>query len=209
MDYVAEYENQPKEEEETIAPAYETMSPDLEIEELLKSSQKLLNSVQKTLDASKGEEVTEKSHKSSSSVLNTNQKIPEACVRQWAKELIVAINCLHERNIILGHLGADNLLLGKSGQLLLTYYHYRNYSKAIPKCRYSEEAFLAVGAVDRAVGPELDWYYVGIVLYELLLGCRFTDFHPGGVWYYFDLQYPEDVQLSGVALKLLRGVSCS
>lgn len=206
MDYVDGYENQSRVEttvDETIAPAYDTMGAYLDIEELLVSSQKLLNSVQKTLNESKGvAEPVEKST-SSSSLLNANQKIPEACVRQWAKELVVAVNGLHERNIVLGHLGADNLLLGKSGQLLLTYFYYRNYSKAIPKQSYSEETFLNGGAS----GPESDWYYVGLVLYELLTGCRFNDFHPGGMWYYFDLQYPEDVQLSRVALSFLRGVS--
>lgn len=205
-----------EEAEEVTAPAFDTMTMDLDIDELLVSSQLLLNSVQRTLDEDTGpfEIVPELDLKTDSTAVEMvenvtesvqpQRRLPEACVRQWAKELIVAVNALHGKNIVLGHLGTENLLLGKNGQLLLTHYHHRDFSKAIAKHSYSKDSY---HAPDRPAGQESDWYNVGVILYELLTGQKFGRYHPGGVWWYFDLQCPSEyVQLSPAAASLIRGV---
>lgn len=43
------------------------------------------------------------------------KKMPEALVRVWLAELIVAVEALHERGIICGDLGLNNVLLGEKG----------------------------------------------------------------------------------------------
>lgn len=227
MDYIASFVPEPppaaetkaKDEESTLdphipirksqseycdeaAPAYESLTSDLDIEELLVSSQKLLHSVQNTLEKTKEQVVEEERPQQAAEERKVEisaenfKRIPEACIRQWAKELIVAVNALHAKQIILGSLGTQNLLLGKSGQLLLTYYHLRDLSHANGGL-----------APDRPIiTQESDWYNVGIVLYELLTGYSFVGAHPGGIWFYFELQFPEGVQLSPVAISLLNGV---
>lgn len=237
MDYIAAYEPIGVEIEEgevssnqdthasvdydDTAPPYETVTSQLDIEELLLSSQRLLNSVQKTLDESNlptqvAEEATIatavdcKAFECSRGIGQAShhhhqRRIPEACVRQWAKELIVAVDALHSKKIMLGHLDAHNLLLGKNGQLLLTYYHYRDYSDAISKHSFTEGSFPM--APDRPPRMESDWYSVGVVLYELLTGHLFIDHHPGR-WCYFDLQFPDSMPpTSAAAASLLQGVS--
>lgn len=216
MDYIASFEPSAAEplEDDAVpvivpeescpgAPAYDTMSPQVDIEELLLSSQLLLNSVQKTLD---GETDTLEISKPSTEVdvLSSRSRcIPEACVRQWAKELIVAVDALHAKNITLGHLSAHNLLLGKNGQLLITYYHFQDFSDAISKHSCTENSFLAP---ERLTSRSSDWYSVGVVLYELLTGHPFQDHHPGR-WCYFELQFPDTVRLTSAATSLLDGVS--
>lgn len=190
------------------APAYDTMSSQVDIEELLVSSQLLLNSVQKTLNEEKdGPAISNPSTDvdlGGASLLSSRSRcIPEPCVRQWAKELIVAVDALHAKNITMGHLSAHNLLLGKNGQLLITYYHFHDFSNAISKHSFTEDSFLAP---ERPTSRSSDWYSVGVVLYELLTGHPFQDHHPGR-WCYFELQYPDTVRLTSAATSLLDGVS--
>lgn len=222
VDYIAEFEANKdgadnsdgycdEQLENAVAPAYESMTEDVNIDELLLSSQLLLKSVQRTLDHSNTEQtnaitaIEDETKESTETKANANRRIPEDCVRQWAKEMIVAVDALHMQHIILGHIDMHNLLLGKSGQLLLTYYSYWNCAKAISKYSYLEDGHLAQ---DRPIGKESDWYSVGVVLYELLTGQRYVDNHPSR-WCYFELQLPDtgESQLTPAAISLLKGVS--
>lgn len=215
MDYIEAYNAK---EEETVqaeeictcepnvaaVPAYESLSPDVDIDELLTSSQKLLDSVQKTLDQTVDMDTKERGPVAKEENICLPCRIPEECVRQFAKELVVAVDALHSRDIILGHLATRNLLLGKGGQLLLTYYHHRNYSQVISKHSFCDNVVLAP---ERTTTMDSDWYSVGVVLYELLTGQSFLAHHPDR-WCYFELQLPgTDPPLSLRATSLLQGVS--
>lgn len=169
---------------------------DVDIDELLRCSQQLLNSVQKTLEETAIDEFCDTKPPKEMNVEEAGH-IPEDCVRQFAKELVVAVDALHGKGIYLGgHLTLRNLLLGKSGQLLLTYYIFRNYSEARPKY-----TLLALEGSTEAS----DWWTVGVVLFEFLTGCCLFDYNPP--WMCFELQFPDAPLLSEAARSLLHGVS--
>uniref|UniRef100_A0A240SWU4 Protein kinase domain-containing protein n=1 Tax=Glossina morsitans morsitans TaxID=37546 RepID=A0A240SWU4_GLOMM len=50
-------------------------------------------------------------------------RLDEASIKQWARELLIAIHSSHGRCIILGDLHSKNILLGDKGQQLLTYFY--------------------------------------------------------------------------------------
>lgn len=212
IDYIEKYqisETGGNEESGNLNDPPSSTEPTNEVDELLRSSQMLLNSVQMTLEESKRETEPIKDELEYNCGIQHSASGPifqEGCVRQWAKELIVAVDALHSNNIILGHLSSQNLLLGKSGQMLLTYYHHRDFSKAIPKHKFRNDEFLAPDRLEHTAAA--DWYCVGVVLYELLTGEKFAQHHPKR-WNYFELQIPESVQLSPAAVSLLQGVSYS
>ncbi|XP_055678423.1 ribosomal protein S6 kinase delta-1 [Lutzomyia longipalpis] len=129
--------------------------------------------------------------------------IPEGCVRQWARELVIAVDALHRHNVICCDLHPDNLLLGSGGQLLLTYFYCRPNAT---------ERFLRQDAMDGGyVAPERpltevsDWWTVGVILYEILTQTTFTVLHPGEMFNYYEVQYPE-VEISDEARALIDGL---
>ena len=44
------------------------------------------------------------------------KKMPEALVRGWIAELIIAVEALHELGVICGDLALHNVLLGEKGE---------------------------------------------------------------------------------------------
>lgn len=202
-------------------PSLENLTKDIDVLELLTSSQNLLKSVQNTLDYSKtakavepldsqDKEVSLQNTKDCENTLEstrTQYQIPEGCIKQWARELVIAIDALHAQNIILGDLTIDNVLLGSNGQVLLTYF----YSRFQPRSLFSFNRVALKGwyvAPERPISEKSDWWSFGVVLYELLTGTRFIETHAGGFFYYHEIQFPEcsDVELSFEAVSLLNGV---
>lgn len=58
----------------------------------------------------------------SQSTSKTRGHLPESCVRQWAAELLLAIDELHQYGLVLKHLSSENLLLDDRGHIKLTYF---------------------------------------------------------------------------------------
>uniref|UniRef100_W8BHY1 Ribosomal protein S6 kinase-like 1 n=1 Tax=Ceratitis capitata TaxID=7213 RepID=W8BHY1_CERCA len=194
-----------------------------EFSELVRSSQKLLQSVSKTLQQIKKlEETPNTINKTSDKDLEASKhdecspsgkvicevyKIPEASLKQWARELAVVIHSLHGKGVILGDLHMDNLLLGAKGQLLLTYF-YQNEGLSDTDS-YMHKAYSHAALDGHYVAPERpltfrsDWWSYGVILYQLLLGLPFKSTHPGNMDLYGFLQYPENFEISECAKDLL------
>ncbi|XP_018803759.1 PREDICTED: ribosomal protein S6 kinase delta-1 isoform X3 [Bactrocera latifrons] len=168
-----------------------------EFRELVRSSHKLLQSVSKTLYQIKQlEDITQES-----------DKMGEASLKQWMRELAVAIHSLHGKGVILSDLRMDNLLLGSKGQLLLTYF-YQNEGLS-DSDNYMHKAYSQTALDGHYVAPERpltlksDWWSYGIILYELLIGISFKLAHPGSIDLYGFVQYPESIDISECAKDLI------
>ncbi|XP_069689420.1 ribosomal protein S6 kinase delta-1 isoform X2 [Periplaneta americana] len=118
--------------------------------------------------------------------------LPEANIRMWAAELVVAIDALHQWGIICRDLQPDNILLGEKGHLLLTY-----------MCQWVDvDSLVSIEAIERLyAAPEVngifqlstavDWWSFGALIFELLTGKSLLSCHPGGIHSHTILNIPE------------------
>lgn len=85
--------------------------------------------------------------------------------------MILAIQYLHERNIVYRDLKPENLLLCRDGHLRLTDF---GFAKVVPETTWTlcgTPDYLAPEIVmSRGYGKAVDWYAVGVLIYEMLLG---------------------------------------
>lgn len=232
------------------APHFDLIANDLDVNNLLQCSKKLLNSVSHTLHKiqnhrtdenaipendslfedsgeSADEDVVEgNSAKELHSIVATDcfppteyssdeddyyrvaVRLPKAILRRWFREIIFAIKHLHANHICCYDLQPDNLLLGKNGEILLTYFYRREFTayydvKSINKSCYSN----AYIAPERPLTALSDIWSIGVIFFELVTGTSFHSCHPNGVLSYYDIQYPEDFDIDGNTRDLLEGVS--
>lgn len=89
----------------------------------------------------------------------------------YAAEVILAIEYLHERNIIYRDLKPENILLSGDGHIRLTDF---GFAKVVPELTWTlcgTPDYLAPEIVmSRGYGKAVDWYAVGVLIYEMLLG---------------------------------------
>lgn len=215
---------------ETVAiPSFDTLSTEMDINDLMSCSLSLLQSVSKTLEKSQiqAEEKTKISEKEEveepliekesevkaeveEKILQTPQEIaqlPEQVLKQWASELIVAVNSLHKAGIICGDLNLDNLLLGPSGHLILTYFYQNDRNDFQQLCRLNPNAMKCLYvAFDFPLTKISDWYSVGVLIYEIMTRERFYLNHPMGIYRFNEIQYSNSEALSEDCLNLLHGL---
>lgn len=222
---------------EPIVPSFDTFpsNPDkIDIDDLMKNSQKLLQSVTKTLEKSvilsseinddnllrenideiQSEQEEEnaafiESFPEEASIpqnieLEELSSLPERMVKQWAAELIIAVNSLHKNGIILGDLNLDNILLGHNGHIVLTYFHQKDRSNIQQLCNLNPNAVkCCYVAFDFPITKSSDYYSIGVIIYEILTRNRFYRNHPGGVFKFNEVQYPASSVISDEAKKIL------
>ncbi|KAH8359678.1 hypothetical protein KR093_008227 [Drosophila rubida] len=166
------------------------LTADSDVSDLVRNSQQLLKSVSHTLSSLQAGALTPRRQKT------TVKRLPEACLRQWACELALAIHSLHGKGVILRDLHMENILLGNAGQLMLTYF-YQNEGLSSDD-NYVHKALSLLALDNHFVAPERplsfrsDWWSYGVVLYQLLLGVSYKSTHPGQLELYGCVQYPSD-----------------
>nr|XP_037840183.1 ribosomal protein S6 kinase-like 1 isoform X3 [Chlorocebus sabaeus] len=133
--------------------------------------------------------------------------VREEQVKQWAAEMLVALEALHEQGVLCRDLHPGNLLLDQAGHIRLTY--FGQWSEVEPQCcgEAVDNLYSApeVGGISELT-EACDWWSFGSLLYELLTGMALSQSHPSGIQAHTQLQLPE--WLSRPAASLLTEVSC-
>lgn len=135
-------------------------------------------------------------------------QLPRAIIRRWFREIIFAVKHLHANDIICYDLQPDNLLLGKNGEILLTYFYRRdNMQPDIFSAEMHQTCYpIVYVAPERPITFASDIFSMGVIFYELLTGYSFQSCHPDGCLSYFDIQYPENCELDSISRDLIEGV---
>lgn len=99
---------------------------------------------------------------------------PEEIARLYISEILLALENLHRRDIIFRDLKPENIVINNEGHALLTDF---GTSKEGVQDNTSSKSFcgslgyLAPEMLQRSGhGKSLDWYMLGTLLYELLIG---------------------------------------
>lgn len=135
-------------------------------------------------------------------------QLPRAIIKRWFREIIFAVKHLHANDIMCYDLRPDNLLLGKNGEILLSYFYRRELDPYIFSHKIHETCYpITYIAPERPFTFQSDVWSIGVIFYELVTGYSFQSCHPDGILSYFDIQYPENFELDSNSKDLIEGVS--
>lgn len=109
-----------------------------------------------------------------SSQLLIEKRFTEQRAKIYICEILLALEDLHKRDIIFRDLKPDNIVLDKDGHALLTDFGLSKEGVSdtlAAKSFCGSVAYLAPEMIKRnGHGKSIDWYLLGVVLYEMLVG---------------------------------------
>eukprot|EP00347_Sterkiella_histriomuscorum_P010547 403375863 len=107
-------------------------------------------------------------------VITKERRLTEDRARIYLSEVLLALEDLHNRNIIFRDLKPDNVVLDEDGHALLTDFGLSKEGVLDNQASNSfcgSVAYLAPEMIRRSGhGKSVDWYLLGVLLYEMLVG---------------------------------------
>nr|XP_009860617.1 ribosomal protein S6 kinase delta-1-like [Ciona intestinalis] len=133
-------------------------------------------------------------------------RIPESVTKQWSAEVIVAIGTLHSVGILCRNLNPNNILLSNDGRIRLSYFGKWKHVERSPGFleKYSEYSAPEITSVIYKKTEACDWWSLGAIIYELIVGKSLLEAHPFGIGSHVTLHFPAFV--SDEAKSLLQGL---
>ncbi|KAI7857602.1 kinase-like protein [Circinella umbellata] len=138
---------------------------------------------------------------------------PEECVRFYAAEIALALRYLHRKHIVHRDLKPDNILLNEHGHAHLTDFNIAvRYSNEKPLSSIAGSmAYMAPEILmKRGYAASVDWWSLGVVCYELLVGKRpFRAKSNEALQHaimHDPIEFPDDTNLSSEAIDFVQGL---
>ncbi|KAI9023796.1 kinase-like domain-containing protein [Phycomyces nitens] len=142
-------------------------------------------------------------------ILRKQKKFSESAARFYAAEVILALEYLHERDIIYRDLKPENILLDAKGHVKLTDF---GFAKRVPDITWTvcgTPDYLAPEIIrSKGYSKAVDWWSLGVLIYEMLVGePPFVDKNPVALYEkILDCRIPWPTDFSPVAKDLLLGL---
>ena len=106
--------------------------------------------------------------------ISRERKFDENRAKIYICEIVLALEELHKRDIIFRDLKPDNIVLDDEGHAMLTDFGLSKegvYDNVMAKSFCGSLAYLAPEMIKRqGHGKAVDWYLLGVLLYEMLIG---------------------------------------
>jgi serine/threonine protein kinase len=109
-----------------------------------------------------------------SKTLSRERRFSEDKARMYLAEIILALEELHKKDIIYRDLKPDNIVFNSEGHAMITDFGLSKeniLSDSHTKSFCGSPAYLAPEMLKRSGhGKSVDWYLLGVMLYEMLVG---------------------------------------
>lgn len=110
------------------------------------------------------------------SLLRKSQRFPNPVAKFYAAEVCLALEYLHEKDIIYRDLKPENILLDKNGHIKLTDFGFAKYVPDVTYTLCGTPDYIAPEVVStKPYNKSVDWWSFGILIYEMI--CGYTPFY--------------------------------